>query len=182
MSVRNAVSLLLAAVLVADLAILVRQWQYRRTLAEVVREAVVREWPRGRQFDRLIGGYGADGVWRATGETSSGPIVVRYAAASCGYCQRDTLWESFAEAMVAAGWNVVVVLPSAEEAYGDGELLPQGAAELAFVETGWAGHLRLTRTPTVLMFSEDGELVWSHQGMLAPDNVAAARHAVSSGG
>lgn len=105
-------------------------------------------------------------------------LVVRYAARTCGYCTRDTQWSRLAPQLVRSGYQVLVLLPTAGEAYAGNNVIPSGAPQAAFISMEWLKRFRLTMTPSLLIFSRTGQLIWSRQGMLSPGDPEAAMRAI----
>lgn len=104
--------------------------------------------------------------------------AVRYAARTCGYCSRDTQWQRLAPQLESADYEVIVLLPRAEEEFPEKDVVPKEAPQAVFVPMEWIKRFRLTATPSLLIFSRQGQLIWSRQGMLVPSDPESAMRAI----
>jgi len=106
--------------------------------------------------------------------------AVRYASRRCGYCARDTHWPQLALELERAGCPVTILVPRAGAELPSEGVLPAGAPQVAFVSVEWTKRFRLSVTPTLLLFSARGTLIWYRQGILAPDDLGAALQALEA--
>lgn len=101
--------------------------------------------------------------------------LVRYAAKGCEFCQRDEpSWMHFSERFRQLGYDVITVVPNAQQEYANGAEALTGSAQEAYVNMDWIKRFRLTGTPTLLVFSVDRGLIWVHVGTLEPDDLESA--------
>jgi hypothetical protein len=125
-------------------------------------------------------GFAADGEKAAAPKSPSG-WVVRYSAQSCKYCRKDeNLWNPLQSELQRMGYQVFVVVPSARDEFSHQDASVLGTQQLTYVNMGWIKQFRLSETPTVLIFNNDG-LIWSHQGTLGASDPASALDATKSG-
>jgi len=103
-----------------------------------------------------------------------GPFAVRYVSSRCGFSESDTYGKQLAERLSHAGVPVTVLVPRAAERIPDERLVPASAPQVTFAPMEWIGQLRLTKTPTFLVFGSGGTLVWHHEGTLAREDIDAA--------
>jgi hypothetical protein len=106
-------------------------------------------------------------------------VAIRFASKNCKYCQQDTpLWNKMATALQQKGYQSIVLVPSAKDEYHRSDLVPAGAQQMAYVDIEWLSHLRLHATPLLLIFDSRGNLMWSHEGVLALSDLASAERMV----
>src|SRR5690348_13550984 len=106
--------------------------------------------------------------------------AVRYASRTCPYCSRDTQWKELAPLLEAHGYPIVVLLPQVGDAISDKDMVPSDASQIALVDMNWIKRFRLSVTPSLLIFSRDGRLIWSRQGMLLPDDPESVMREIGS--
>lgn len=101
--------------------------------------------------------------------------VVRYADKKCTYCrQDDAAWTPLAEKLRARGYIVFTIPRSAASAYAVDDSSVNASYQPVYVEADWIKKMRITYTPTVMMFDRQHGLEWSHQGILTPLDVSSA--------
>jgi hypothetical protein len=108
--------------------------------------------------------------------------AIRYAAKGCEYCRSDFRWGPLASQLENLNYQVVVLLPSAKDAFSEDTLVPQGALQEAYPSMDWIKRFRLTVTPTLLIFGPDRQLIWHRQGMLSPTDSQSVLRAIEAAG
>jgi hypothetical protein len=104
---------------------------------------------------------------------------MRYASNTCPFCAQDSEWSRLAAQLTQLGMPVVVVLPEPDKAYAADRIVPTAARQAAFVPMEWAKQLRMTLTPTVILFDATGSLMWYRLGVLSGADVESAVRAVT---
>lgn len=99
--------------------------------------------------------------------------AVRYVSKDCGYCETDVHGKRLISELEELGMPVAILVPRAGEEVADG-MFAAASPQMTFVPVGWIKQLRLTVTPTLMIFDGKGALVWHHQGTLQPDDVTEA--------
>jgi hypothetical protein len=107
--------------------------------------------------------------------------LVRYASKDCKFCQKDeAVWVHMAAHFQRSGYKIIVIEPTAKEHYAkDAFALKNGQSE-EYVNLEWIKQFTLSVTPTVLVFTSNKGLVWSHQGALRDVDPDSALRAVTS--
>jgi hypothetical protein len=106
-------------------------------------------------------------------------VAIRVASKNCKYCQQDTpLWNKMAATLQQKGYHCIVLVPSAKDEYRHSDLVPAAAQQIDYVDIEWLSHLRLHVTPMLLIFDSRGNLMWSHEGVLALSDLASAERMV----
>jgi hypothetical protein len=170
---------LLAGIIVADGVLTALIWLPQSEVEQRSLDAVVRDRPTERRDAVLASGLTNDGS-SLPQAVQQAPVVVRYAAQSCGYCARDIEWPQLAGQMRQRGVRVVVLLPRASERFSQDALVPSDAPQIAFISMEWMTQFRLTMTPTVMLYDTAGDLIWAQEGVLPPDSVARAVRALGA--
>jgi hypothetical protein len=125
-------------------------------------------------------GYSSKGA-RVVLPASAAGWVVRYTSKRCEHCKEDEpTWNQLATALGSLGYGVLVVVPSAKDEYPEREIVPAGAQQASYVNVDWIKRLRLTMTPTVMIFNPSQGLIWEQQGTLAVKDISSALAAVKS--
>jgi hypothetical protein len=104
--------------------------------------------------------------------------AIRYASNSCPLSAQDSEWPRLATQLSKHGIPIMVILPEPANAYAADEIIPKGASQAAFVSLDWVKHVRLTLTPTVILFGATGETIWYRLGILSTADVEAAVQAI----
>jgi hypothetical protein len=175
------VPILIGLLVVVDGAMILR---YRTAIAahSAQDSALLYRSPGERGLIPFPDGYTAKGEKINIVLHSQAGWAVRYAAKGCLYCRNDKQWGVLSNELQRRGYQVIVVTSSAREAYPEGDLVPRGAAQEAFVRMEWIKRFRLVGTPTLLIFGPDQRLIWSHQGMLSADDQQSAVRAIKGAG
>jgi hypothetical protein len=106
-------------------------------------------------------------------------VAIRFSSKNCKYCQQDSpLWNKMATVLQQKGYQIIVLVPSAKDEYHRSDLVPADAKQMAYVNIEWLSHLRLHATPMLLIFDSRGDLMWSHEGVLALSDLGAAERIV----
>jgi hypothetical protein len=100
--------------------------------------------------------------------------AVWYASSKCPFCQKDQEFRGLAAALEHRGVSVVVLLPSAADSFPGGELLPEKAPQLVYINAEWLRRYPLSVTPTLLIFDSEHRLIWRRYGMMRPADAKAA--------
>jgi hypothetical protein len=129
-----------------------------------------------------ISGY-LDGneIMKPSGPSQTG-YVVRYTSDHCGYCKRDeSAWLELAHVFQERGLSIVDVVPRSEDAHVFGHGAFTDFPEISFVSTAWLERVRFDVTPSIVVVSGHGTVLWSHKGTLTSDDIAAATRVVTRG-
>ncbi len=168
------VTFLLALAVVTDGALLVRARIVSRGHDAAIIGSVLRQ---GHEQSTPPEGFVAGGDQARVARTRLG-WTVRYTSGKCPFSAQDRLWEPLARELERVGYPVTIVLPQAGSELALDKVTPAGASQLSFVSMDWARRIRVTMTPTVLVFSGDGTLIWHRQGILAEGDAASALQAI----
>jgi hypothetical protein len=125
-----------------------------------------------------LDGFTAKDVKVSVGRDRQVGLAVRYASSECGFCRADKQWNRLAAELQRMRYQIIVVLPSAEDEYSDDAVTPRGTPQEAYVSIEWISRFFLTATPTVLIFRPDHRLIWSKEGMLGPTDPMSAVRAI----
>jgi len=105
--------------------------------------------------------------------------VVRYASSGCIYCRLDFDWERLIPLLERLNYRVILLLPEEERAFEEEQLMPETAQQAAFVKMDWVKQFRFTVTPTLVIFDNNGRVIWHHEGMLNDEDYESAEKAIS---
>jgi len=99
---------------------------------------------------------------------SSSPAgwVVRYASNGCIYCKLDFYWEHYASKLESLNYRIILLLPKEEDKFDDDRIISKTLQQLAFIKPEWIKQFRFTGTPTVVIFDNNGRVLWRHAGLL----------------
>ena len=92
--------------------------------------------------------------------------VVRYARNGCIYCSLDFDWERLVSQLERLNYHTVLLLPKETNKLDEDQIFPKTAQQMAFVRMDWIKQFRFTGTPTVVIFDNNGHVLWRHRGML----------------
>jgi hypothetical protein len=106
--------------------------------------------------------------------------AVRYISKDCSYCSSDAQWNRLAPELQQLGYQIMIVLPNARDAYSDNAVVPLGIPQEAYIDMDWIGRIRLSMTPTLLIFSPDHRLIWYRKGILSQSDPEAAIKTIST--
>jgi hypothetical protein len=129
------------------------------------------------------GGFTSSGAKVQRDGPAKSRWVVRYTSRACHYCRADeALWNPLLKKLRSAGYDVYVVLPNSKVEFSAGDEAIAGANQVAFVDAGWVRRLRLSKTPTLMVFDAERGLIWMHEGTLGQNDPSAVWKAVRSTG
>jgi thioredoxin-related protein len=117
--------------------------------------------------------------WNEALPTSSG-WVVRYASTGCIYCRLDFEWERLVPLLERLGYRTTILLPKETDEFEDDKIISENAQQMAFVKMDWIKQFRFTGTPTVIVFDNNGRVLWHHNGMMKNVDYESARSAISN--
>lgn len=131
------------------------------------------------RFPDLVG-YEGEPMKASQLETEpSRRLVVRYAARDCEFCNQDEpLWQRLAAESRRRNFRIGVLDTAAKSAFASTSGSLAGGRQFALLRLDWIQHLKLRKTPTVLVFNDDGLLVWAHAGVLTDADCSSALTAV----
>jgi hypothetical protein len=116
--------------------------------------------------------------WNDSLPTPSG-WVVRYASKRCVYCLQDSEWERLALQLERLNYRTIVLLPKEADQFDEGEIIHQTVRQMAFVNMDWIKQFRFTMTPTVVVFDNNGRVLWHRTGMLQEADYKLAEKAIT---
>jgi len=122
----------------------------------------------------------AVGGGRVPPGTSTSGFALRFASEKCPYSRSDLLWKSLVGALRARNIPIVILLPSADQAFAPFSIIPVDAPQVAFVSPEWASRYPLTLTPTTIIFDSDHRVVWHREGVLTMSDVKSAERVLIS--
>jgi hypothetical protein len=126
-------------------------------------------------------GYTSKGMRVGIASGKQSGWVVRYSAKGCEFSRKDDLlWNKLESKIRDMGFQVIVTVPSAKDEYPNDSEALGGALQETYVNIAWIKQFRLRVTPTLLIFDFTGRLIWSHQGMLGPNDPKSALRAIKS--
>jgi hypothetical protein len=110
--------------------------------------------------------------------------AVRYSAKDCHFCQQDEKqWSQVASELRRLGYRIIQVSPNSKEMGQEESQASIGVQQEAYVSMEWIRRLRLTVTPTLLIFAPDQRLIWANQGTLNwADRKSVVRTIETAGG
>jgi hypothetical protein len=175
--IERVVPTVLVLVILVDGALTLRAVQLQGSVRAVVTDALRRS---GAEDGRSIplDGFDASGRWLDARWMSPSGWAVRYAGRSCPYCAQDAGWARLAAELQRRDYPVTILLPRAAERFPADLVLPNDAPQVAFAPMEWLKQFRLTMTPSLLLFSGRGDLIWHRQGVLGPWDVQSALQAI----
>jgi len=116
-------------------------------------------------------------TWNDSSSSPSG-WVVRYANQGCMYCKLDFEWERLASELDRHNYRTILVLPLNENQYDEDNVIPKTAKQMAFVKTEWIKQFSFRGTPTVVIFDNNGRMIWHRNGMLTEIDYNSAIKAI----
>ena len=115
--------------------------------------------------------------WDETLPTSSG-WVVRYASRGCIYCKLDFEWERLVPQLEHLNYRTILLLPKEADQFNESGIIPATAQQMAFTDIDFIKQFRFTGTPTLVIFDNNGRLLWHKEGMLNEADYKSAEKAV----
>jgi len=106
--------------------------------------------------------------------------AVRYVSRNCGYSASDSNWPRMASELERLGYPITLLAPRVGDEMLTEKVTPAGTRQAAFVSIDWIKSFQLTMTPTLLVFDSHGQLIWHHEGTLAPRDIDAAARALGT--
>jgi len=104
--------------------------------------------------------------------------VVRYTSMGCIYCYLDFEWERLAPVLERLDYRIILLLPRETDHYHDEQIIPESAQQMAFVRMDWIKQFRFSGTPTLVIYDNNGRVLWQRSGMLNEDDYQSAEKAV----
>jgi hypothetical protein len=168
------VPILLIGAVIVDLALIGAILVAKRELV-----AVRATYGRGDGSDPvpIPAGFTLDGTPL---EINNVRYAVWFASSKCPYCQRDEEWRRLAGILAQRGVRVIVLLPSASDAFADDGAAPENAQQVVYMNGDWIRRYPLSGTPTLLIFDRQHQLLWHRYGMLRPADAEAVLTALDS--
>jgi len=105
--------------------------------------------------------------------------VVRYVSKDCIYCELDFEWERLALHLEKHNYRTILLLAKEAGQFEKDQIVPETAQQLVFIRMDWIKQFRLTETPTVIIFNNDGRVLWSHRGMLEHADYKSAEKVIA---
>ena len=116
-------------------------------------------------------------AWDSSSPSPSG-WVVRYASNECIYCKLDFEWERLASTIERINYRTTIILPDESYQFNDDAVIPVNAQQIAFVNIEWIRQFRFTKTPVIIVFDNNGRVLWHHVGMLNEDDYKSAEKVI----
>ena len=115
--------------------------------------------------------------WDDSSQTPSG-WVVRYTSKGCIYCALDFEWERLVPQLERLNYRTLLLLPKEADQFDEDQIFPESAQQIVFVKMGWIKQFRFTGTPTVVIFDNNGHILWHHRGIMNNNDYNAAEKAI----
>jgi len=104
--------------------------------------------------------------------------VVRYASSGCIYCMLDFEWERLVSQLELHNYRTILILPKETDQFDEDRIIPENAQQMAYVRIDWVKQFRFTGTPTLVIFNNNGRVLWHNRGMLNEADYKSAKKAV----
>jgi hypothetical protein len=166
--------MILIIIMVANATILIRIWMLMRT------EAILRE--NKTSYILPYDGYTAEKnklSWDKSLPIPSG-WVVRYARSGCVYCKLDFEWERLFSLLEHSNYRTIIALPQETDRIASVGVIPKHVQQMAFVKMNWIKQFRFTATPSVIIFNNEGRILWNHVGMMSDADYKSAKKAIGN--
>ena len=133
---------------------------------------------RGAALPSLSGYTVYEGV--AQPMSIRGAYMVRYTSDHCAYCRMDSAdWSRLYRICVQNHVSVVTVVPLV----ADGQTVQAYAIDphlpMSLLPVSWLVRVQLHMTPSTLLVSPSGSVLWSHEGRLDESDVGTASKMIS---
>jgi len=168
--INKSLTMLLIVIMMINIFVLIQMWSSMNT------NAVLRE---NKASYILPDGYtpGKTRIsWDESLTTPSG-WVVRYTSKGCTYCAQDSEWERLVHLLERHNYRTILLLPTEKNQYDDDELLST-LQQMAFIKMDWIKQFRFTGTPTVVVFDNNGRVLWQRVGMLNESDYVSAEKVI----
>jgi len=128
----------------------------------------------------LPDGFTPSGTKITWNESSTPPSgwVVRYASNGCIYCKLDHEWERLAYQLEQENFRIITLLPNEMNQFDDAQIIPKTARQMVFIKMDWAKQFRFIGTPSVIIFDNNGHVLWHRTGMLNDVDYVSAKKVV----
>jgi len=104
--------------------------------------------------------------------------VVRYTSSGCIYCKMDFEWERLASQLEILNYRTILLLPKEAVKLDEEQIIPENALQMAYFKMDWIKQFHFTGTPTVVIFDNNGRLLWHRSGMLNEADYESAKRAI----
>jgi len=101
--------------------------------------------------------------------------VVRYANQGCIYCKLDFEWEHLANYLEKLNYRTIIILPGKTNKFDEDQIVPETAQQMAFVKMDWIKQFRLTGTPEIIIFDNNGRVLWHYEGIMKERNAKSMK-------
>jgi len=115
--------------------------------------------------------------WNDSLLASSG-WVVRYASKGCIYCVQDTEWERLVPQLERLNYRTILLLPREADQFDEDQIISQAVRQMAFVKMDWIKQFRFSGTPTIVVFDNNGRVLWHRTGMLQEADYESAEKVI----
>jgi hypothetical protein len=116
--------------------------------------------------------------WDESLPTPSG-WVVRYASSGCIYCVQDSEWDRLVSQLGHLNYRTILLLPRERDQFDEDQIISQTMQQMAFVKMDWIKQFRFTGTPTVVIFDNNGHVLWHRIGMLNEADYESAEKVIT---
>ena len=116
--------------------------------------------------------------WNESVSVPSG-WVVRYASNGCIYCKMDFEWEKLLNLLDRYNYRTIFLLPREADQFDENQIPSKSIQQIAFVKMDWIKQFRFTSTPTVIIFDNNGSVIWHRNGMLNGADYESAKKAIN---
>jgi hypothetical protein len=115
-------------------------------------------------------------------QSASAPMgwVVRYARSGCMYCMLDFEWERLLAMLEHYNYHTIIALPRESGRIANASAISEHVPQMAFVKMDWIKQFRFTATPSVIIFNNEGRILWSHVGMMSDTDYKSAKKAIGN--
>jgi len=117
-------------------------------------------------------------IWNKSSSTPSG-WVVRYVSNGCIYCKMDFEWEKLLNLLDRYNYRTIFLLPREVDQFDENQIPSKSIQQIAFVKIDWIKQFRFTSTPTVIIFDNNGSVIWHRNGMLNGADYESAKKAIN---
>jgi len=165
------ITILLLACMAINVFILMRIWFSLNT------DSVLREKKASYILPDGISPMKTNVAWDDSFSSPSG-WVVRYASRGCIYCNLDYEWENLIPIFERYHYRTILLLPKESDQFDENQIQSIYIKQMAYAKVDWIKQFRFTGTPTVIIFDNNGRVLWHRSGMLKETDYKSAEKAI----
>ena len=90
----------------------------------------------------------------------------------------DFEWELLVHQLGPLNYRTILLLPKETDQFDDDQIIPKTAQQMAFVKMDWLKQFRFPGTPMLVVFDNNGRVLWHRSGMLNDADYKSAKNVV----